>query len=52
MRFCFIEDHRNAYPVRTLCAVLEVSTSGYYAWRDRPESARHVADRGLTAEIR
>ena len=21
-------------------------------WRDRPESARHVADRGLTAEIR
>ena len=52
MRFCFIEDHRNAYPVRTLCAVLEVSPSGYYAWRDRPESARHVADRGLTAEIR
>ena len=52
MRFCFIEDHPNAYPVRTLCAVLEVSPSGYYAWRDRPESARHVADRGLTAEIR
>ena len=52
MRFCFIEDHRNAYPVRTLCAVLEVSPSGYYAWRDRPESARHVVDRGLTAEIR
>ena len=38
--------------MRTLCAVLEVSPSGYYAWRDRPESARHVADRGLTAEIR
>jgi transposase InsO family protein len=52
MRFCFIEDHRNAYPVRTLCAVLEVSTSGYYAWRDRPESARQAADRGLTADIR
>ena len=50
MRFCFIEDHRNAYPVRTLCAVLEVSPSGYYAWQDRPESARHVADRGPTAE--
>ena len=52
MRFCFIEDHRKAYPVRTMCAVLEVSPSGYYAWRDRPESARHVADRGLAAEIR
>ena len=52
MRFCFIEDHRNAYPVRTLCAVLEVSPSGYYAWRDRPESARQVADRGLAGDIR
>ena len=52
MSFCFIEDHRNAYPVRTLCAVLEVSPSGYYACWDRPESVRHVADRGLTAEIR
>jgi putative transposase len=52
MRFCFIEDHRKTYPVRTMCAVLEVSPSGYYAWRDRPESARHVADRGLAAEIR
>ena len=52
MRFCFIEDHRDAYPVRTMCAVLEVSPSGYYAWRDRPESARRVADRGLAADIR
>jgi transposase InsO family protein len=52
MRFCFIEDHRNAYPVRIMCAVLEVSPSGYYAWRDRPESARRAADRGLAADIR
>ena len=52
MRFCFIEDHRTTFPVRTMCAVLEVSHSGYYAWRDRPDSARDVADRGLAAEIR
>ena len=51
MRFCFIEDHRTTFPVRTMCAVLEVSHSGYYAWRDRPDSARDVADRGLAAEI-
>jgi transposase InsO family protein len=35
-----------------MCAVLEVSPSGYYAWRDRPESARRAADRGLAADIR
>ena len=52
MRFCFIEDHRNAYPVRTMCAVLEVSPSGYYAWRDRPQSARQAADHNLEADIR
>jgi putative transposase len=52
MRFCFIEDHREAFPVRTMCAVLEVSHSGYYAWRDRPDSARDVADRDLAADIR
>ena len=52
MRFCFIEDHRAAFAVRTMCTVLEVSTSGYYAWRDRPESARSRADRALAADIR
>lgn len=52
MRFCFIEDHRAAFAVRTMCAVLEVSASGYYAWRDRPESARSRADRALAADIR
>jgi len=52
MRFCFIEDNRRVYPVRLMCAVLEVSASGYYAWRGRPESARVVADRDLTGRIR
>jgi putative transposase len=52
MRFCFIEDHRAAFPVRIMCAVLEVSASGYYAWRDRPESKRAHANRTLAADIR
>ncbi len=52
MRFCFIEDHRAAFPIRAMCAVLEVSPSGYYAWRDRPESKRAQADRALVGEIR
>jgi putative transposase len=32
------------YSVTMLCRVLKVSTSGYYAWKDRPPSARRQAD--------
>ncbi|HIQ06819.1 MAG TPA: IS3 family transposase [Anaerolineae bacterium] len=52
MRFQFIEDHRNEFPVRLMCKVLEVSTSGYYAWRGRPPSKREMANRVLTAKIK
>ena len=49
MRFRFIEDHRDAYPVRVMCAMLEVSPAGYYAWRSRSPSARSAANRELVA---
>jgi putative transposase len=52
MRFRFIEDHRDVFNVRVMCAVLEVSASGYYAWRERPESRRDLANRELLAEVR
>jgi putative transposase len=52
MSFRFIEDHRDSYPVRLMCAVLEVSPAGYYAWRERPLSARATANAALLAEIR
>jgi transposase InsO family protein len=52
MRFRFIEDHRDTWPARVLCHVLEVSVSGYYAWRNRAESPRMVANRALLADIR
>ena len=52
MRFRFIEDHREVFLVRVMCSVLHVSASGYYAWRDRPESARAQANRALVEDIR
>jgi transposase InsO family protein len=35
MKYAFIGEHSAAYLVRVLCKVLEVSESGYYAWRKR-----------------
>ena len=52
MTFRFIEEHRARWPVRLLCDTLEVSTAGYYAWRDRPTSARQERRDALVVEIR
>lgn len=38
MRYDWIKEHRQAYPITTMCRVLRVSTSGYYAARDRGPS--------------
>ena len=52
MRFGFIEQHRSTWPVRIMCRVLEVSPSGYYAWRTRPESKRAADNRRLLDDVR
>ena len=43
--------HQAGYPVATMCRVLEVSTSGYYAWLSRPPSRRSREDAILTQRI-
>ncbi len=41
-----------SYPVRLMCQLLELSTSGFYAWSGRPMSARRRRDIELSALIR
>lgn len=52
MRFDFIETQKANYPVRLMCSVLEVSSSGYYAWSKRDKSDRELEDEELLDSIR
>jgi putative transposase len=50
--FRFIDEHQGTWPVRLLCDALGVSPAGYYAWRERPASARRQRHDALLVEIR
>jgi len=52
MKYGFIAQHQQDYPVQMMCQVLDVSVSGYYAWKQRPANARQIADERLSARIR
>jgi putative transposase len=43
--------HQAFHHVAAMCRTLDVSPSGYYAWRKRPLSSRARADVELTAQI-
>jgi putative transposase len=51
-RFAFVDQEKALYAVATLCRLLKVSASGYYAWVARAPSKRDVADGVLTAQIK
>ena len=50
--FRFVEREKADLPVTTMCRMLGVSPSGYWAWQGRPPSARSLADAELTGRIR
>lgn len=51
MKYAMIDAEKASYPVLALCSALDVSPSGYYAWRSRPVSARQRSDEALSSRI-
>jgi putative transposase len=48
----FVDCEKAVFPIVTMCRVLGVSPSGFWAWSKRPPSERAQADAALTGEIR
>ena len=44
MKYAFIKAHRHEHKVRTLCRVIGVHRSGFYAWCREPLSKRSRED--------
>jgi hypothetical protein len=52
MRFALIDTEKAVFSVRTMCRVLDVSQSGYFAWKGRRASQRQRDDMVYLAHIR
>ena len=52
MKFAWIQAEKATYPLTKLCRWLDVTRSGLYAWRARPESTHAREDRRLTVLVR
>lgn len=51
MKYAWIRDHSDQFPVARMCRVLQVSRSGFSQWRTRSPSARAQANAVLDAQV-
>ena len=51
MKYAWIREHRDSFPVALMCEVLDVSKSGYYSSIERPSSPRACRGERIRAAV-
>jgi transposase InsO family protein len=51
VKYAFIDEHSEEFPVGLMCRVMGVSKSGYFAWCKRDESPREARKNALVVKI-
>jgi putative transposase len=52
VKYAWIENHRNSFPITVMCRVLQVSKSGYYASRSRGPSDRQLRNERIRNDVK
>ena len=52
MKYAFMAEHKSQFRLHSMCRVLRVQRSGYYAWKKKPKSKRTLADEALLVKIK
>lgn len=52
MKYAWIAEHRDSFPVATMCRVMNVSSSGYYGWLKRKPGPRAQRTAAIKEDVR
>ena len=51
MKYTFIKNHEYLFPIEKMCQVLEVGSSGYFKWKNKPISNRILRKNEIKQQI-
>ena len=52
LRYTFVKENAQFWPIRRMCRILDIHPSGYYAWCKQPYSKRSQTEKKLTGLIK